>query len=71
MEALDRVRESTLYIRQAANRIGLYIDSKYKCGDWSIDIKANVSAGSSQEGSRESGFGVNASVSIEESSGSN
>jgi len=41
-EALDRLRESTLLIRQAANRIALFVEQEYPC-DWSVSISADVS----------------------------
>lgn len=69
MEAFDRARESTLLIRQAANEITLYVEGKYQCGDWAVDIKAGVQGYSTQEGPTEFGMGVEASVSIEESGG--
>ena len=42
LEALDRYRESTLLVRQAANELALYIEGKRPCYDWSVDVSASV-----------------------------
>lgn len=42
LEALDRFRESTILIRQATNRLLLYLEKNQPCWD-SVTIKVNVS----------------------------
>jgi RHS repeat-associated protein len=50
LEALDRYRESTLLVRQAANELALYIEGKRPCYDWSVDVSASVKGSGWQDG---------------------
>jgi RHS repeat-associated protein len=51
LEALDEVREATMLVRQAGNEVGVYIEGQRPCfDDWSVDVFANVSGTSAQDG---------------------
>lgn len=42
LEALDRLREATIMVRQIANEVGLYLEGARGHCDWSVDVKASV-----------------------------
>jgi RHS repeat-associated protein len=50
LEALDEAREATMFVRQAGNALANYIDGLASCNNWSVDISANVSGSSVQDG---------------------
>ena len=50
LEALDRFRESTLLVRQAANEVALYTEGQRPCYDWSVKVSASVNAAGWQDG---------------------
>jgi RHS repeat-associated protein len=50
LEALDRYRESTLLVRQAANELALYIEGKRPCYDCSVDVSASMKGIGWQDG---------------------